>query len=122
MKRIVKLAVCLGCVGAAFASAATRYGVTFRSATIIAGTEVKPGEYQVEISGNKAMIRGDKQTVEAPVQLQQADQKFSNTTVRYNLVEGKYKVSEIHLGGTKTKLVFDDGSLASTPAPATARP
>ncbi|HEV2200723.1 MAG TPA: hypothetical protein VGR73_12955 [Bryobacteraceae bacterium] len=122
MTRIAKLVVCLGCAGAAFASAATRYGVVFRNAAVVAGTEMKPGDYTVEVNGSKAMIRGGKQTVEAPIQVQQSDRKFSSTTVRYNIVDGKYKVTEIQVGGTKTRLVFDDGSVASTPAPAAARP
>ena len=122
MTRIAKLVVCLGCAVGAFANAATRYGVTFRSTAVIAGTEMKPGDYNVEVNGSKAMIRGGKQAVEASVQVQQGDRKFSSTTVRYDIVDGKYKVSEIRIGGTKTKLVFDDGSVASTPAPAAARP
>ena len=126
MTRIAKLVVCLGCAGAAFASGATRYGVVFRNTAVIAGTEMKPGDYTVEVNGEKApvtaTIRGGKHAVEAPVQVQQSDRKFSSTTVRYNLVDGKYKVTEIQVGGTKTKLVFDDGSVASTPAPAAARP
>jgi hypothetical protein len=113
MMRIAKFVVCLGFMAALLASAATRYNVSFRSAAVIAGTEVKPGDYSVELSGSKAMIRGTKQTVEASVQVQQGEQKYSDTTVRYNVVDGKYKVSEIHLGGTKTKLVFDTDSAAA---------
>jgi hypothetical protein len=48
------------------------------------------------------------------LEVQQGDQKFSGTTVQYNLVDGKYKVSEIHLGGTKNKLVFDADSTAAS--------
>lgn len=113
MIKIAKLVVCLGCAAATFASAANRYDVSFQSNAVIAGTEIKPGDYNVELSGNKAMIRGGKQAVEASVQVQQADQKFSATTVRYDIVDGKYKVTEIRLGGTKTKLVFDSDSTSA---------
>jgi hypothetical protein len=122
MMRIAKLVVCLGCVAATWAAAANRYDVSFRSAAVIAGTEVKAGDYSLELSGSKAMIRGNKEVVEAAVQVEQSDRKFSATTVRYDVVDGKYQVAEIRLGGTKTKLVFDSSAAGTgrgrTTAPA----
>lgn len=108
MMKIAKLIVCLGTVAMAWASAAKPYEVVFNTPAQISGTELKPGAYRVEVTGDKAMIRGDKQSVECSIKMQEGDQKFTATTVRYSLVAGKYRVDEIHLRGTKMKLVFNN--------------
>lgn len=106
--KIVKLVVCLGLVGAGWASAAKNYQVKFSNPMQVSGTELKAGEYSVELAGDKAMIHGKAQSVEAPVKVMEGDQKFGTTAVRYSLVDGKYRLNEIQLGGTKTKLVFNN--------------
>jgi len=108
MMKIAKLVVCLGTVAMAWASAAKPYEVVFNTPAQVSGTELKPGAYKVEVAGDKAMIRGDRQSVECSIRVQEGDQKFSATTVRYIMVDGKYRVDEIHLGGTKMKLVFNN--------------
>ena len=106
--KIAKLVVCLGLVGVAWASAAKAYHVTLSNPAQVSGTELQAGEYSVELAGDKAMIRGNKQSVEASVKVQEGAQKFAGTSVRYTIIEGKYRVSEIQLGGTKTKLIFNN--------------
>ena len=106
--KITKLVVCLGLVVVAWASAAKPYEVNFNNSALVAGTELQAGVYSVDIAGDKAMIHGKKQSVEAPVKVQESDQKFSATTVQYKMVDGKYRVDEIHLGGTKMKLIFSN--------------
>jgi hypothetical protein len=108
MMKIAKLVVCLGSVAMAWASAAKPYEVILNNPAQVSGTELKPGAYSVEIAGDKAMIHGKTQSVEVSVKVQEGDQKFSATTVRYSMVEGKYRIDEIHLRGTKTKLVFNN--------------
>jgi len=92
----------------AWANAAKAYDVTFNTNAQVSGTELKAGIYSVEVAGDKAMIHGKKQNVEAAVKVQEGDEKFFSTTVRYSQVDGKYRIDEIHLGGTKTKLVFNN--------------
>jgi hypothetical protein len=108
MMKIAKLVVCLGTVAMAWASAAKPYDVVLNNPAQVSGTELKPGTYKVEVTGDKAMIRGNKQSVECSIKVQEGDQKFSATTVRYNLVDGKYRIDEIRLGGTNMKLVFNN--------------
>ena len=108
MMRIAKLVVCLGSVAMAWASAAKPYEVNFTNPAEVSGTELKPGTYNVEVEGNRVMIHGKKQNAECSVKVQEGDQKFSTTTVRYSVVAGKYRIDEIHLGGTKTTLVFNN--------------
>ena len=108
MMKIAKLVVCLGTVAMAWASAAKPYEVILSNPAQVSGTELKPGTYKVDVTGDKVMIRGAKQSVECSVKVEENEQKYSATTVRYNLVDGKYRVNEIHLGGTNMKLVFNN--------------
>jgi len=55
----------------------------------------------------KVIITGGKKPVEAPVRLQPVDQKIDVTSIYYSTVAGKSIVTEIRLGGTKTRLVFE---------------
>lgn len=108
MMKIAKLVVCLGTVAMAWASAAKPYEVVFSNPAQVSGTELKPGTYKVDVTGDRVMIHGAKQSVECSVKVEESDQKYSATTVRYGMVEGKYRVNEIHLGGTNMKLVFNN--------------
>jgi hypothetical protein len=90
---------------AAVASADTFRVTLFQSSTVN-GTELKPGDYKIELKDSKVVISKGKQTVEAQVKVENGDSKYNATSVRYNNGEGKYKIQEIRLGGTKTKLVF----------------
>jgi hypothetical protein len=57
----------------------------------------------VEIKDNKAVLWQGKNSTEAPVKIENTDQKNRATAVRYG--SGSH-VEEIRIGGTKTKLVF----------------
>jgi hypothetical protein len=90
----------------AVASAASSHRVTLYQNSIINGTELKPGDYKIELKDNKAVISNGRQSVEAPVTAETNDSKFPSTTVRYRNGDGKYHLQEIRLRGTNTKLVF----------------
>jgi len=55
-----------------------------------------------------AVLTSGKVHCEAPVKVESADSKYSSTTVRFSNGDGKMHIQEIHLGGTKTKLVFNE--------------
>lgn len=100
-------------MGLAVASAADTYRVTLFQPSVVGGKELKPGEYKVTVDGGKATIsQGKNNSVETAVKVESADTKFASTSVRYMNGEGKYKVQEIRLGNTKTKLVFSNESQA----------
>lgn len=103
-----KLVVCLGTVAMTWASATKSYNVTLNNPARVSGTELKAGTYSVVIAGDKAMIHSGKVSVEAPVTVQEGDKNFSTTIVRYSMVDGKYRIREIQLAGTKTMLVFNN--------------
>lgn len=102
-------------VVAGLALAGTRtYNVNLLVKSTVGTTELKPGEYKVEVNDQKATIRQGKLQIESPVKVEESDMKFDTTTVRYGVGDGKSRIQEIRIGGTKTKLVF--GMQADTPA------
>jgi hypothetical protein len=99
------------------AGAASRYSVTIGEPAEIGVQSLKPGEYSVEVEGNKATLKGAGKSIEMPVRVVEGDAKFPRTTVRYNIAGGKYRLEQIQIGGTKTTLIFegDSGSKAAQP-------
>jgi hypothetical protein len=98
-----KIAI-LGVLALGVASAES-YRVKLLQPSVVRGTELKPGEYRVNVENDKATITGGSQTLEAPVKVENSDTKFTKTSVRYT---DEKTVSEIRVGGTKTKLVFNN--------------
>lgn len=106
---IGKLGICFGVLALAAASAAAdSYKVKFFQPSVVAGSELKPGEYRVAVDENKATITAGKTSVEANVKVEDASEKYRTTSVVYNNLNGKYLLREIHIGGTHTKLVFEN--------------
>jgi hypothetical protein len=101
-----KLLLIFACAALAVAAGDT-YRVTLFQPSIVSGTELKPGDYKLELNGDKVLIKQGKNTVEAQVKVENGNEKFSATSIRYAAESGKYKVQEIRLGGTTTKLVFN---------------
>ena len=84
----------------------TSFKVTITQPAMVKGQELKIGEYNVSLIGDKiTMVRG-KQSIEVPVKVETADQKFDGTAIRYT-GSGKMEVTEIRIGGTKTKLIVN---------------
>ncbi len=92
----------------AIAQAATTYHITLLKPSVVAGKELKPGEYKIEVDNDKAVISHGKTSVETKVKTEAADKKYDSTTVRYTVDGDKYKIQEIGIGGTKTRLVIND--------------
>jgi hypothetical protein len=93
----------------AVASAATSYSVTFYQPVMINGSELKAGDYKVELKDKTAVIKQGKVMTEAPVTVQNDSQKYQRTAVRLNGMQ----VEEIRIGGTSTRIVFDKASNAT---------
>jgi hypothetical protein len=106
MTKTMKFLAIFLTVGVFVASAAT-YTVTLFQPSLVAGKELKPGDYKLVVEDGKAVIQKGKEKVEATVRVEQGDSKFSSTSVRYTEENGKLKIQEIRLGGTTTKLVFN---------------
>jgi hypothetical protein len=109
----VRSAITLSVLTMGALAQAETYHVTLLKPSIVAGKELKPGEYKIDVSNDKAVISHGKQSVEAKVKTETADKKYGSTTVRYEMEGEKYKVQEIGIGGTKTKLVISDSGTAN---------
>jgi hypothetical protein len=105
MKR--KLLITLAILAVSATANAKSFSVTLFQTSIVGGAELQPGEYKLEWNESKVVIRNGKKSAEAEVKAEIADQKFGSTSVRYENGDGKYRIQEIRLGGTKTKLVFN---------------
>ena len=92
---------------AAVASAKS-YTVTLLEPAALGKVELAPGQYKVEVNGGTAVISKGKSHTEAQVNVENVERKFDQTTVRLDTSSSKPKIQEIRLGGTKTKLVFND--------------
>jgi len=109
----VRTALTLTVLAMGAAAQAETYHITLLKPSVVAGKELKPGDYKVEVNNDKAVISHGKESVETKVKTETADKKYSSTTVRYEMDGDKYKVQEIGIGGTKTKLVVGEGGTAA---------
>jgi hypothetical protein len=75
----------------------------------VGNTQLKPGQYKVEMQGGEVIFRSAQQTVEAPAAEEKAGKKFSYTS--FESVDSK--IREIHVGGTNTTI-----KLMNAPEPA----
>jgi hypothetical protein len=91
----------------AAAAHAKTYTVTLFQPSQVENTVLPPGEYKVDVKDDKVTIRQGKMTVETKARAETSEQKFTATSVRYQDADGKYRLYEIRLGGTNTKLVFN---------------
>ena len=95
-------------VALAAVASAKSYTVNLFQPAVLGSTELKPGEYKVEVVDQKAVVRNGKLHGEFPVKVENGDSKFSTTTVRFSNGDGKLHIQEIRLGGTTTTLVFSE--------------
>ena len=93
----------------AVASAAANYTVTFYQPVMVNGSELKPGDYKLELKDNTAVLKQGKKEANAPVKVEQGGEKYDRTSVRMNGTA----VEEIRIGGTNTRVVFDKTGAAT---------
>ena len=74
--------------------------------SVVAGTKLAPGDYKLQVDGDKVKIYSTKQSVETTAKVETNGTKYAGTRVKYDNSDGSYRVLEIYLGGTNTKLVF----------------
>ncbi len=92
------------------ASAASSYGVKFYDSVWIGGTQLKAGDYKIEMQGDKAVFKSGKTVmVEVPATMGKSDKKYNFTT----LLSEDSKVSEIDVGGTMMKIMFTPMPIAN---------
>lgn len=83
------------------------YKITLLQASVVKDIELKAGDYRVSVGTEKVTIDNGKKTVEVPCKIESAEKKFDTTAIRYVQANGKQILSEIRVGGTRTRLVFN---------------
>jgi hypothetical protein len=102
MKNFTTRLVCFSLLALGIASAADPYKVTVLDAVSVGKTELKPGDYKLEMQGDKAVFTIGKKTVAVPATLSKSEQPFASTV----FISQHAKLKEIDLGGTQDKIVF----------------
>ena len=95
-------------VATAWANAAKTYEVNLSNPAQVSGAELKAGTYTVAVSGDRVVFHGRDQNAECTVKVQEGTTKFSATSVRYSMVDGKNRIDEIKLSGTKITLILNN--------------
>ena len=92
---------------ATFAEAKS-YSFTLAAPATAGTTVLKAGEYEVKVTGTKAVLTNASsgKSVTIDVKVEQAAQKFNNTTVATKDKNGVSVVDEIDLDGSTTRLEF----------------
>lgn len=88
-------------------SAGGSYKITLVQPSVVNGNDLKAGEYRLNLGTEKVTIVNGKQSLEVPAKIESVDKKFEVTAIRYTTVAGKMTISEIRLGGTKTRLLLN---------------
>ena len=104
-----KFVLAFGILALAVASA-ENFRVTLSQPSTVKGNQLKAGEYRLNLENLKLAMVSGKQSVEVAVKVETMDKKYDSTAVRYTGAGEKQSISEIRIGGTKTKLVFEEQS------------
>lgn len=90
------------------AMAAETYDLTLFQESVVAGEELKAGDYKLVVDDGKVVFKkGRKTKAEATARVESNGEKYRSTSIRYENGDGKYRISEIRLGGTNQKLVLN---------------
>jgi len=82
--------------------------ITLLDPYVVAGTKLNPGEYKVQVNGDKVKIYSPKQSVEATAKVENGQEKYRDNSLKYEQGDLPHRITEIRLGGTNTKIVFSN--------------
>jgi len=102
------LGACVFALG--IATAASTYHVKIADPTWVGGTQLKPGEYEVKVDGDKITFKQGKNVVAVAAKVETNATKYSDTQMDIKTENGQAKLKELDLGGTKSKIMLTDAS------------
>jgi hypothetical protein len=102
------LGACVFSLG--IATAASSYHVRISDPTWVGQSQLKPGDYEVRVEGDKVSFKQGKNVVAVPAKVETNTAKFSETQMDIKTENGQAKLKEIDLGGTKSKVVLSDSA------------
>ena len=88
------------------------YHFTLQEPASFNGTALQPGDYKIAVDANKATLKIGKTVVEAPAKLETGDHKYPTTTVSFDDTASRKSITEIHIGGSRTRIVISAGRAA----------
>lgn len=103
MKKLL-LVACVFSLG--IATAASTYHVKIADPTWVGTSELKPGEYEVKVDGDKITFKQGKNIVAVTAKVETSATKFSDTQMDVKTENGQAKLKELDLGGTKSKIML----------------
>ena len=83
------------------------FRVTLSQPSVVKGTELKAGAYRINIGVEKVTFISGRTAVDASAKIETGSEKFDTTSVRFTTEGGKAIISEIRIGGTSTRLLFN---------------
>ncbi|MGO9256356.1 MAG: hypothetical protein ACLQU1_08665 [Bryobacteraceae bacterium] len=111
MLRKFVLAFAILALAAAFAGTVPTHGpgcwITVLQPSVVHGTPLAPGDYRVTVNNDKATFVNGKLSWTVDVKVENEATKFDTTAVRYTDQAGRQNITEIRIGGSKTKLLFN---------------
>src|SRR3984885_7840664 len=98
------LGACVFSLG--IATAASSYHVRIADPTWVGGSELKPGEYEVKVDGDKITFKQGKNVIAVAAKVETSASKFSDTQMDIKTENGQAKLRELDLGGTKSTIML----------------
>ena len=108
--KMTKLSLCLATVALGIASAASTYSIKLPSDTQAGTTQLKAGDYKVQVEGNQVIFKQGKESIQVPVTVEKNATRYQYTSLETE----SSNLSAIDLGGTNMKLVFSAAKAASS--------
>jgi hypothetical protein len=102
------LGACVFSLG--IAAAADSYHVKVSDPTWVGTTQLKPGEYTVQVEGDKVTFKMGKNVISVPAKVEENASKFADNQMLLRTENGQSKLKELDLAGTKSKILLNDAS------------
>jgi hypothetical protein len=100
------LALAAGMAGTVPAKIST-HKVTLTHPAVVLGTQLKAGAYRLDVSAGTVTFTLGKESHTIPAKIETNKIWYTTDQVQYDKVGDRDTISEICLGGTKTRLVFN---------------
>jgi hypothetical protein len=104
------LGACVFSLGMGIAAAASSYHVRIVDPTWVGQTELKPGEYDVKVDGDKVTFKQGKIVVAVSAKVETDTRKFTETRMGIKSENGQAKLTELDLAGTSSKLMLGEAA------------
>ena len=93
----------------ATASADANYRVTLSNESRIGNAQFQAGDYKLAVGESRVVLTELKtgKSVEIAAKVEMGEKRFDDTAVHSRNVDGASQISEIRIGGSKTRVVFD---------------